>query len=262
MTLEPAAHDRVRHAVRGDARRACACRRRRGSAARGSGWATWHETMLDGIVMLAAQAVGGARYALDITVQYAKDREQFDKPLGAFQAIAHYLADAVDRGRRRRDARVRSGVGARERPADRAARADGEAVRVQDVPRRHRDGAAGLRRRRLHGRSTTSSSTSGGPSSCRSRGGTTARSRSSSRRPCSIDAASDGFLCNKIGCDETTRGSGRRDRGFADVAGRGLLVVVSPRQPDHDPDLDRHGVDRGAGHYRRRLGDRPPPARR
>ena len=58
-------------------------------------------TMLDGIILLAAQAVGGARYALDITVQYAKDREQFDKPLGAFQAIAHYLADAVDRGRRR-----------------------------------------------------------------------------------------------------------------------------------------------------------------
>ena len=36
--------------------------------------------------------------------------------------------------------------------ADRPARADGEAVRVQDVPRRHRDGAAGVRRRRLHGR--------------------------------------------------------------------------------------------------------------
>jgi alkylation response protein AidB-like acyl-CoA dehydrogenase len=63
--------------------------------AAGSGWATWHDTMLDGIILLAAQAVGGARYALDITVQYAKDREQFDKPLGAFQAIAHYLADAV-----------------------------------------------------------------------------------------------------------------------------------------------------------------------
>ena len=61
----------------------------------GSGWATWHATLLDGIVLLAAQAAGGARYALDITVQYAKDREQFDKPLGAFQAIAHYLADAA-----------------------------------------------------------------------------------------------------------------------------------------------------------------------
>jgi len=58
-------------------------------------WTTWNDTMLEGIVFLAAQAVGGARYALDITVQYAKDREQFDKPLGAFQAIAHYLADAA-----------------------------------------------------------------------------------------------------------------------------------------------------------------------
>ena len=60
-----------------------------------AGWQVWDEVMHDGIILLAAQAVGGARYALDITVQYAKDRQQFDKPLGAFQAIAHYLADAV-----------------------------------------------------------------------------------------------------------------------------------------------------------------------
>jgi alkylation response protein AidB-like acyl-CoA dehydrogenase len=59
------------------------------------GWPLWHNAMLDGIILLAAQAAGGARYALDITVQYAKDRFQFDKPLGAFQAIAHYLSDAV-----------------------------------------------------------------------------------------------------------------------------------------------------------------------
>ena len=59
-----------------------------------SGWRTWTATMLEGAVLLAAQAIGGARYALEITTQYAKDREQFDKPLGAFQAIAHYLADS------------------------------------------------------------------------------------------------------------------------------------------------------------------------
>ncbi len=58
----------------------------------GSGWQTWREVMLDGIILLAAQAMGGAQKALEITVQYAKEREQFDKPLGAFQAIAHYLA--------------------------------------------------------------------------------------------------------------------------------------------------------------------------
>jgi alkylation response protein AidB-like acyl-CoA dehydrogenase len=62
--------------------------------AAGSGWDTWSEVMNDGMILLAAQAMGGARHALDITVQYAKDREQFDKPLGAFQALAHYMADA------------------------------------------------------------------------------------------------------------------------------------------------------------------------
>src|SRR5438270_127452 len=61
----------------------------------GAGWAVFDDVMHEAIVALAAQAVGGARYALEITVQYAKDREQFDKPLGAFQAISHYLADAV-----------------------------------------------------------------------------------------------------------------------------------------------------------------------
>jgi alkylation response protein AidB-like acyl-CoA dehydrogenase len=60
----------------------------------GSGWRTWDAVMHDGIVLLAAQAMGGAHQALEITVQYAKDRQQFDKPLGAFQALAHYLADA------------------------------------------------------------------------------------------------------------------------------------------------------------------------
>ncbi len=61
----------------------------------GSGWSTWHEVLEPALVLLGAQAVGGARYALEITTQYAKDRHQFDKPLGAFQALAHYLADAV-----------------------------------------------------------------------------------------------------------------------------------------------------------------------
>ncbi len=63
--------------------------------AAGTGWTTWDTVMHDGIILAAAQAVGGAQYAMDITVQYAKDRQQFDKPLGAFQALAHYLADGA-----------------------------------------------------------------------------------------------------------------------------------------------------------------------
>ena len=63
--------------------------------AAGSGWTTWSAVMHEGIILAAAQAVGGATYAMEITTQYAKDRHQFDKPLGAFQALAHYLADAT-----------------------------------------------------------------------------------------------------------------------------------------------------------------------
>ena len=63
--------------------------------AAGTGWLTWNAVMHEAIILAAAQAVGGAQYALDITVQYAKDRHQFDKPLGAFQALAHYMADAA-----------------------------------------------------------------------------------------------------------------------------------------------------------------------
>ncbi len=60
-----------------------------------SGWATWDAVMHDGIILAAAFAMGGARRALEMTTQYAKEREQFDKPLAAFQSIAHYLSDAA-----------------------------------------------------------------------------------------------------------------------------------------------------------------------
>jgi alkylation response protein AidB-like acyl-CoA dehydrogenase len=62
--------------------------------AAGSGWATWQTVMNDAMILQAAYANGGNEHALDITVQYSKDREQFDKPLGAFQALSHDMADA------------------------------------------------------------------------------------------------------------------------------------------------------------------------
>ena len=57
------------------------------------GWAAWEDARDDALILLAAWAVGAADRVQEITVQYAKDREQFDKPIGAFQSIAHYLAD-------------------------------------------------------------------------------------------------------------------------------------------------------------------------
>jgi len=62
--------------------------------AAGSGWATWDGVMLQGAILASAEAMGGADYALEITAQYSKDREQFDKALAEFQAISHDLADA------------------------------------------------------------------------------------------------------------------------------------------------------------------------
>jgi alkylation response protein AidB-like acyl-CoA dehydrogenase len=70
--------------------------------AAGTGWATWDDVMHDGIILCAAQAVGGAERALEITVRYANEREQFDRPIGSFQSLAHYMADgatAVDGGK-------------------------------------------------------------------------------------------------------------------------------------------------------------------
>jgi alkylation response protein AidB-like acyl-CoA dehydrogenase len=42
---------------------------------------------------LAAELVGGMQRTLDITVEYAKTRKQFGKPIGTFQAVQHQCAD-------------------------------------------------------------------------------------------------------------------------------------------------------------------------
>lgn len=40
-----------------------------------------------------AEMVGGAEQELDMTAQYTKERVQFDRPIGTFQAVQHRLAD-------------------------------------------------------------------------------------------------------------------------------------------------------------------------
>lgn len=62
--------------------------------AAGAGWGIWEQAMAPGAVLAAAQAVGGAEHALEITAEYARNRHQFGKALAEFQAISHYLADA------------------------------------------------------------------------------------------------------------------------------------------------------------------------
>jgi acyl-CoA dehydrogenase len=55
-------------------------------------------TLLDGLnperILIAAEAIGMGRAALDRAVRYAKERVVFGRPIGQYQAIAHPLADA------------------------------------------------------------------------------------------------------------------------------------------------------------------------
>jgi alkylation response protein AidB-like acyl-CoA dehydrogenase len=46
-------------------------------------------------VALAAEQVGGAQRVLDASVEYAKTRIQFGRPIGSFQAIKHKCADML-----------------------------------------------------------------------------------------------------------------------------------------------------------------------
>ncbi len=53
--------------------------------------------MRDGSLLTAALQVGHAAEALDLAVAYAKERHQFGKPIGSFQAVKHICADMLVR---------------------------------------------------------------------------------------------------------------------------------------------------------------------
>jgi alkylation response protein AidB-like acyl-CoA dehydrogenase len=59
----------------------------------GAGMRIALSTLDGGRIGIAAQAVGIAQAALDVATAYAKERNAFGQPIGAFQAIAHKLAD-------------------------------------------------------------------------------------------------------------------------------------------------------------------------
>ena len=61
----------------------------------GGGWAVLERVLDLAAVGLAAEQVGGAQKCLEMAVQYAKDRVQFGRPIGSFQAIKHKCADML-----------------------------------------------------------------------------------------------------------------------------------------------------------------------
>jgi alkylation response protein AidB-like acyl-CoA dehydrogenase len=62
-----------------------------GTAAGAAGW------RLRGAVLTAALQVGVARGGLDLAVRYVKEREQFGRVIGSFQAVKHLLAESLAR---------------------------------------------------------------------------------------------------------------------------------------------------------------------
>jgi alkylation response protein AidB-like acyl-CoA dehydrogenase len=61
----------------------------------GAGWPGLSRTLDLAAIALAAEQVGGAQRCLDLAVAYAKEREQFGRPIGSFQAIKHKCADMI-----------------------------------------------------------------------------------------------------------------------------------------------------------------------
>jgi alkylation response protein AidB-like acyl-CoA dehydrogenase len=61
----------------------------------GAGWTTLARVLDLAAVALAAEQVGGAQRCLDMAVEYAKQRVQFGRPIGSFQAVKHKCADML-----------------------------------------------------------------------------------------------------------------------------------------------------------------------
>ncbi|MBW2425992.1 MAG: acyl-CoA/acyl-ACP dehydrogenase [Deltaproteobacteria bacterium] len=61
----------------------------------GAAWPGLRRTLDLAAIALAAEQVGGAQRCLDMAVAYAKEREQFGRPIGSFQAIKHKCADMM-----------------------------------------------------------------------------------------------------------------------------------------------------------------------
>jgi alkylation response protein AidB-like acyl-CoA dehydrogenase len=63
----------------------------------GGAWPALETTLQRAAIALAAEQTGGAQRCLDLSVAYAKERVQFGRPIGSFQAIKHKCADMMVR---------------------------------------------------------------------------------------------------------------------------------------------------------------------
>jgi len=60
-----------------------------------AGGAELHDRLLDvAATLTVCETIGGLAHLFDITIEYAKDRRAFGRPIGSFQALKHQMADA------------------------------------------------------------------------------------------------------------------------------------------------------------------------
>jgi alkylation response protein AidB-like acyl-CoA dehydrogenase len=59
------------------------------------GWKVLSRVLDAACIVLAADSLGGAQRALEMSVEYSKVRQQFGKPIGSFQAVKHICAEMV-----------------------------------------------------------------------------------------------------------------------------------------------------------------------
>ena len=58
-----------------------------------SGWEMYESIINQAAVLFSYEQIGGSQAALDMAINYAKERYAFGRPIGSYQAIKHKLAD-------------------------------------------------------------------------------------------------------------------------------------------------------------------------
>ena len=119
---------------------------------RGEGFRQFLEILDGGRISVAAMGVGLAQGAYDLAVAYAKEREQFGKPIAQFQAVQFAARRHGGRARGRPRAHLQGRLAQGRGPAVREGSGDGQALHRRALTPRRERRAADPRRLRLHGR--------------------------------------------------------------------------------------------------------------
>jgi alkylation response protein AidB-like acyl-CoA dehydrogenase len=57
------------------------------------GWAIVEKLIQEGSLLKCVESIGGIQACIDMTINYLKDRVQYGRPIGSFQALQHIAAD-------------------------------------------------------------------------------------------------------------------------------------------------------------------------